>query len=224
MAWLLGQFGGKENLAAIEQAAATTEDGDDLRAMVEALAYSPDRATSTSMVTLVKKSKAHCDAVAQLAVHRMVGAHGVTDVTDRERVWFARKILFMKYDGDLIKFLGWVYTADSMQLLFDVMKRGGSAGRYVTATELATQAIIDCSEGMKQPSIEQRELATEVLTEVIEYVEVTYLRGGITGSGLKPELYLRWQSLQVRAAKELLRFHNPEEDPIEEFEDIELND
>ena len=224
LAWLLGQFGGKENLAAIEQAAATTEDGDDLRAMVEALAYSPDRATSTSMVTLVKKSKAHCDAVAQLAVHRMVGAHGVTDVTDRERVWFARKILFMKYDGDLIKFLGWVYTADSMQLLFDVMKRGGSAGRYVTATELATQAIIDCSEGMKQPSIEQRELATEVLTNVIEYIEVTYLRGGITSGRVKLAIYLRWQSLQVRAAKELLRFHNPEEDPIEEFEDIELND
>ena len=110
-----------------------------------------------------------------------------------------------------------------MKLLFDVMKKGGSAGGYA-ATELAAQAIIDCSEGMKHPTKEQRELATEVLTEVIEYVEVTYLRGGITGSGLKPELYLRWQSLQVRAAKELLRFHNPEEDPIEEFVDIELND
>lgn len=223
LAWLLGQFGGKENLAAIEQAAATSEDGEDRKAMVVALAYSPDRAASTNMVTLVKMGKAQRDAVAPLAAHRMVGPHGVTDVTDRERTWFARKIMNETYDADLIRFIGWVYTADAMQLLFDVMKKGGSDGRYVTATELAAEAVINCSEGMKRPTAEQRELATEILTQVVEYIEVTYLRGGMADSSLKPMDYVRWKNLQTRAAQELLRFHDPKATPIEEFDDIQLD-
>ena len=38
LAWVLGQFGGEANLVAIHEAAATTEDNDDLREMAMALA------------------------------------------------------------------------------------------------------------------------------------------------------------------------------------------
>ena len=217
-AWLLGQFGGPANLATIQKAAATTADDADLKKMITALAYSPDRAADQTMLELLSVSGRLRDAVAAQSVHRMVGRNGISDVTDSARVKFARAILNQKYDKRLITYLGRVYTGPSVQLLFDVMKDGGDN------TPVAVEAIIACVEGMYKPSESDAKVAAEVLTDVIEYIEVTQLRGGVKQTySDKKSPYFMWKGLQGRAGQAMLRVHKPKKAPIPEFDDSDLD-
>lgn len=217
LAWVLAQFGGKTNLEAIQQAAAMSEDDGDLEEMAVALAYSPDRAASQHMLELVKVSKRVRDVVAPLSIHRMVGRNGMGDVTNKERVAFARGILNLTYDDRLVSFLGRVHTAPAMQLLFDVMKLN---------PETAAKAIVACGEGIVIPSKTDAQIATDVLTQVIEYIEVTHLRGGMTEKvkdWREAGGYLEWKGIQARAAQALLKFHDPDKAAIPEFDDLDLD-
>jgi hypothetical protein len=216
LAWVLGQFGGETNLAAIETAAATAEGGA-LNELVLALAYSPDRSADKNMLALAKLGKPQLDVVGKLSIHRMVGRNGVGDVPDKDRVSFARGILNQAYVKSLVSYLGRVPTGSAMQLLFDVMKMNPS---------LASRSIVQIGEGMRNPSKLDAQLASSVLTEVVEYIEVNHLRGG-------PEKqvedyremggYLEWQDLQARAGRALLKFHKPKEAAIPEFDDMDLD-
>jgi tetratricopeptide (TPR) repeat protein len=217
LAWVLGQFGGEANLAAIQQAAETTEDDDDLKEMALALAYSPDRAASENLLTLVKGGKRIRDIVAPLSIHRMVGRNGMGDVTDQERVKFARGILNLTYNERLVSFLSRVHTGQAMQLLYDVMKMNPS---------MSAKSIIASAEGIRRPSKLDSQLASEVLAEVIEYIEVTHLRGGMTeqvDDWRKAMGYTEWKGLQARAGQALLKFHKPKESAIPTFDDIDLD-
>jgi hypothetical protein len=217
-AWLLGQFGGPTNLAAIQKAATISADDADLKEMVIALAYSPDRAADQTMLDLLSVSARVRDAVTAESVHRMVGRNGVGDVSDSDRVKFARAILNQKYDKRLITYLGRVYTGASVQLLFDVMKNGGDN------TPVAVEAIIACVEGMYKPSESDARIAAEVLTDVIEYIEVTQLRGGVQQTyDDKKSPYFMWKGLQSRAGQAMLRVHKPKKAPIPEFDDSDLD-
>jgi HEAT repeat protein len=217
-AWLLGQFGGPENLATIQKAAATTDDDADLQEMIIALAYSPDRAASQTMMELLSVSTRVRDAVVADSVHRMVGRNGISEVSDSERVKFARAMLNHKYDTRLITYLGRVYTGPSVQLLFDVMKNGGEN------TPVAVEAIIACVEGMFKPSESDARIAAEVLTDIIEYIEVTQLRGGVQQTySDKKSPYFMWKGLQSRAGQAMLRVHKPKKAPIPEFDDTDLD-
>jgi hypothetical protein len=86
---------------------------------VLALAYSPDRAASDNMVSLVHAGKRIRDVVAPLSIHRMVGRNGMGDVTDKERVRFARGILNMTYNDRLVSFLERVHTAQALLTFHD---------------------------------------------------------------------------------------------------------
>lgn len=217
LAWVLGQFGGEANLAAIQQAAETARDDADLKEMVWALAYSPDQEASTTMLALVKVDKRIRDTVAPLSVLRMVGRHGMGDVTDKARVAFARGILNVKYDERLVAFLGRVYTGQSMQLLFDVMKMN---------PETSARAIVECAEGIYAPSKLDAQIATDVLAQVVEYIEVTHLRGGIkvqVKDWRQSTDYMEWKDFQARAGQALLKFHKPKDAAIPVFDDVDLD-
>ncbi|MFT5128979.1 MAG: HEAT repeat protein [Rhodothermales bacterium] len=217
-AWLLSQFGGPANLSAIEKAAATTTDDSDLKEMVTALAYSPDRAADQTMLNLTKIDKRVRDAIVSQSVHRMVGRNGIGDVTDSDRVKFARAILNLKYDDRLITYLGRVYTGPSIQLMFDVMKKGGDS------TPVAVEAIIACVEGMYKPSPADAKVAAKVLADVIEYIEVTQLRGGVKQTySDKKSPYFMWKGLQGRAGQAMLKVHKPKKATIPEFDDTDLD-
>lgn len=226
LAWVIGQFGGEANRAAIERAASTSEDSRDITEMVRALAYSPERGASKSMLEVIKVGVPQRDAVAKLGVHRMVGLNGMGEVSNEERAWFGREILNLKYDTKLISFFGRVHTAPAMQLLYDVMKKGGKVGKWENGTEIAARAVIECAEGIQKPSKEDRALAAEILTDLVEYIEVTHLRGGLDAqaqtkhSGLA---YLTWKALQARAGQALLKFHNARENAIPTFDDLDLD-
>jgi hypothetical protein len=226
LAWVLGQFGGEANLAAIEKAAAMTEDDADLKELVLALAYSPDRAATKNILTLVKTDMRIRDLVSPLAIHRMVGPNGVGDVTDKERVSLARGILNLKLDKGMILYLGRVHTGSAMQLLYDVMKSGGKIGRWENSTEIAAKTLLQSAEGINKPTKQDAQLATEVLTDLVEYIEVTHLRGG-SKEHVKDfrdaAPFMAWKGLQARAGHALLKFHKPKESALPEFEDIDLD-
>jgi hypothetical protein len=63
-------------------------------------------------------------------------------------------------------------------------------------------------------------IAAKALQDVIEYIEVTRLRGGIEAHMDKDDKYLEWKALQARAGKALLKFHKPEAAPIEGFDPL----
>ncbi len=228
IAWVLGQFGGEANREAIEKAAAASQDAEDVTELVRALAYCPDREANKNMLKLIKIGVTHRDTVAKLGVHRMVGRKGMGDVSDKDRVSFGREILNMKYDPHLISFFGRVYTAQSMQLLYDVMKKGGGESFYGhgTSTEIAAKALIACAEGVENPSKEDSALAAQVLADLVEYIEVTHLRGGYkehVKSHRDAGPYMAWQGLQARAGQALLKFHKPKERTIPTFDDVDLD-
>lgn len=217
LAWVLGQLGGPDALAALEQAATATEDGGDLREIVMALAYSPDRAAEQTMLSVAKAGNPQRDTVVGLSVHRMVGPNGPRDVTDAQRVRFARAILDMKLNSSIITYLGRVHTGPAVQLLLETMKQGGS----LTAT--AANGIISAADGMKTPTQKDREQAVDGLRNVIEYLEVNYLRGGPTAHMKKEDRYSMWKAMQVRAGKVMLRLHKPKAAPIPTFDDMDLD-
>lgn len=215
LAWVLGQLGGPENLAVLQKAAATTEDAADLEGLMLALAYSPDRAADATMLELAKVDRTRLDAVAAASVHRMVGRNGPGDVTDKQRLDFAAPLLRRTHDKRLITYLGKVHTGRSARVLLEVMKDG--------STETAAESIIACAEGMENPAAADASGAADALTEVIEYIEVTRLRGGLSAHMRKEDQYAMWKTMQARAGKALLKVHKPEKAPIPEFDDMDLD-
>jgi len=213
LAWVLAQLGGPESLAILQRAAEDTEDDGDLKEIVLALAFSPDRAADKILLTLAKIDKKRLSFVAAKSVHRMVGRNGVGDVTDTQRLDFAIPMLNMNPDRRLITYLGKVHTARSITTLLDVMKKG--------STLVAAPSIIACAEGMENLPDTDAEIAADVLTEVIEFIEVTQLRGGVAGKDWR--VYPMWKQYQARAGKALLRIYQPEKAPIGGFDDMDLD-
>ena len=217
LAFVLGQLGGAESLTALQSAAATTKDDKDLDAIIEALSYSPDRAADKVLVDLAKqdKRKRLLDAVTVHCVRRMVGPNGVGDVTDSQRLDFAEPILRMKHDGGLIAYLGKVHTGRSIQLLYEVMKNGSAA--------VAAPVIIKASDGMENKPPAECAIAAEALASVIEYIEVTKLRGGYAAHSDKEDNYAGWKTTQVMAGRALLKIHKPKTAPIPTFNEKDLD-
>lgn len=216
LAWVLAQLGGPESLAALQGAAANSEDPKDVLNIVRALSYAPERGADQVMLELAKIDRVRLDAVAAESVRRMVGPNGTGDVTDRERVDFARAVLDMKLDDRLIQYLGKVHTGRSIQLLFEVMQK-------TERTVVAAQAIIVAAEGMEKPPEDEARIAADALAQVIEYIEVTRLRGGMAAHMSKDDNYLGWKEIQARAGKALVKVHKPQKAPIPTFDDMDLD-
>ncbi|HAS83636.1 MAG TPA: hypothetical protein DCS43_13440, partial [Verrucomicrobia bacterium] len=216
LAWVLAQLGGPDSLAALQAAAATSEDPKDVQNIVKALSYAPDRDADQVMLALAKIDRMRLDAVAAESVRRMVGPNGMGDVTDQQRVDFAKAILDMKLENRLIQFLGKVHTGRSIQLLFDVMQK-------TDRTVVAAHAIISAADGMEKPPEDEAKIAADALAQVIEYIEVTRLRGGMAAHMDKDDKYLEWKEIQARAGKALIKVHKPQKAPIPTFDDMQLD-
>ena len=80
------------------------------------------------------------------------------------------------------------------------------------------------AEGLKDLSLKDSEIAAKAIRDVMEYMEVTHLRGGITAHMKKEDNYLEWQALQARkAGKALLKVKQPDRAPIPAFNDLDLD-
>ena len=101
----------------------------------------------------------------------------------------------------------------SIQTLLAVMKKG--------STDVSADSIVDCAEGIERPSAADRAVVVEALTEVIQFIEVTQLRGGVEGKDALT--YPKWKALQARAGKALLKVHQPNKAPIPTLENMDLD-
>ena len=124
-------------------------------------------------------------------------------------------MLKLSLDTRLVKYLGHIHEARALRALMFCLEKGVSS---------AAESLIVSAEGMEKLSPVDSKIAAKSLQDVIEYIEVTRLRGGVQAHMDKDENYTERKALQARAGKVLLKVHKPETAPIPGFDSLDLND
>ena len=211
--YILGQLADPESMAALKKVGAD-DDMKELKKLVFALSYSPTREADRMLIKIATNGPSRAKLVGAQAVRRMVvGPKGYGDVTSSEALDFADAMLRLDLDLRMVKYLGHIHEARAMKTLMYCLRKGIST---------AANSLITVAEGLKNPSTADSQIAAKALQDVIEYIEVTHLRGGVAGKDYR--FYPKWKLLQARAGKVLLKVHKPEEAEIEGFDPLELDD
>jgi HEAT repeat protein len=211
--YILGQLADPASMAALKKVGAD-DDMKELEKLVFALSYSPSREADRILIEIATNGPTRAKLVGAQAVRRMVvGPKGYGDVTSSEALDFADAILRLNLDLRIVKYLGHIHEARAMKTLMYCLRKG---------IPTAANSLIAVAEGLKNPSSADRKIAAKSLQDVIEYIEVTQLRGGVAGKDYR--YYPFWKTLQARAGKVLLKVHKPEEEAIEGFDPLELDD
>ena len=212
--YVLAQIGDTESIAALEKAAGTDSVAE-LESIIFALSYSRGRAADALLLKLAKLDKQTARVVAKESVRRMVlGPKGFGDITNAQRLDFAEPMLKLNLDLRLIAFLANVHEARALRTLMYCLEKG---------VKQAAESLIANAEGMGKLSAKDSKIAAKAIRDVIEYMEVTHLRGGPTAHMKVQDNYYGWKALQARAGKVLLKIHKPEEAPIPEFDPLDLD-
>lgn len=213
--YLLARIGDEKSLAALNKLAAK----DDPRLLADvaaALSYSPSREADQLMLDLAAASPKRAEIIAPHSVRRMViGPRGYGDIPSAQRMDFADAMLKITLEPRIVKLLGSIHEARALTTLMFCLEKGVAS---------AAESLITNAEGMEKLSPADGKIAAKALQDVIEYIEVTRLRGGIKAHMDKDDNYTGWKALQARAGKVLLKVHQPESAPIPGFDPLELND
>jgi hypothetical protein len=213
MFYLLARVGDSQSLAALKKLA----EKDDPRILADvaaALSYSPSREADKLMVDLAAASPKRAPIVSPHAYRRMViGPKGYGDITGAQSVDFADAMLKITLEPRIVKLLGTIHEARALTTLMFCLEKGVAS---------AAESLIANAEGMEKLSPSDSKIAAKALQDVIEYIEVTRLRGGIKAHMGKDDNYTGWKALQARAGKVLLKIHKPETAPIPTFDDLDL--
>ncbi|NNC90299.1 MAG: HEAT repeat domain-containing protein, partial [Akkermansiaceae bacterium] len=213
--YVLARIGDDQCIATLRKAGETdsvSEFGD----VVFALSYAHSREADQVLLDFARTDEASARVVGAQAVRRMVlGPAGFDDITDAERMDFAEPMLKLNMDLKLIKYLGRVRDARALRALMYCLQQG---------VEEAADALITNGERLPSnlPSADAK-VAAKALQDVIEYIEVTRLRGGVEAHMKKEDKYYEWKALQARAGRALLRVHQPEKAPIPGFDPLDLD-
>ena len=211
--YILGQLADPASMAALKKVGAA-DDMKELGKLIFALSYSPSREADRILIEIATNGPTRAKLVGAQAVRRMVvGPKGYGDITSSEALDFADAILRLNLDLRIVKYLGHIHEARAMKTLMYCLRKG---------IPTAANSLISVAEGLKNPSSADRKIAAKSLQDVIEYIEVTQLRGGVAGKDYR--YYPFWKTLQARAGKVLLKVHKPEEEAIEGFDPLELDD
>ena len=167
------------------------------------------------MLDLAASNKNSAGVVAPHSVRRMViGPKGYGDITSTQRMDFAEAMLKHSLDSGIIRYLGRVHEARALRALMFCLEKG---------VESAAQNLVSSAEGMEKLSPADAKIAAKAIQDVIEYIEVTRLRGEVQAHMSKDDKYAEWKELQARAGKALLKVHKPETAPIPGFDPLELD-
>ncbi|HEX5790324.1 MAG TPA: hypothetical protein VFY13_04180, partial [Luteolibacter sp.] len=192
--------------------AGSTKSKTEFSALAAALSYSPSRRADKILLNFASVDKDSAALVGPHAVRRMVlGPKGFGDLTDEQRMEFAEPMIKLVMDPELVKFLGQVHHARALRALVYCLRNG------VTS---AAETIVVNAENTKTFPTEDAKVAADALRDVIEYIEVTQLRGGAEGKDFR--YYPQWKLLQARAGKVLLKVHKPESKPIAPLQGLDL--
>jgi len=212
--YLIARIGDAKSIDFLRNAAAT-EDPKDFGRIMFALSYSPSREADKVMLEIAAKNPKRAAIVGAYGDRRMViGPKGYGDVASAQRMDFAEAMLKLTLEPRIVKLLGTIHEARALRALMFCLEKG------VTS---AANSIVDNAEGMDKLSPSDAKIAAETLRQLIEYIEVTRLRGGMQAHMNKDDNYTKWKALQARAGKALLKFHKPETAPIPTFDSLELD-
>jgi HEAT repeat protein len=200
----------------ILRTAATTQEPAEFSRVMYALSYSPSRDADKVMLDIAAANPKRAQLIGPHAVRRMViGPKGYGDITSTQRMDFADALLKLTLEQRIVKLLGTIHEARALTTLMYCLEKGVAS---------AAGSLITNAEGMEKLSPADSKIAAKALQDVIEYIEVTRLRGGIKAHMNKEDHYTEWKALQARAGKALLKVHKPETAPIPGFDSLELND
>jgi hypothetical protein len=209
--YILGQLGDSTSLAELKKAA-RPDKPTQMEWAVHALSYSPSREADKIMLEIAAGSPIGAKTAGAQAFRRMVlGPKGYGDIDKSARMDFAEAMLNHSMDTNLVGYLSHIPEARAMRALMFCLRKG------VTP---AAENLVKCAESMENLPPADAKIAAKALQDVIEYIEVTRLRGGIEAHMDKDDKYLEWKALQARAGKALLKFHKPEAAPIEGFDTL----
>lgn len=206
--YLLSRLGDDASIAQLRKVG-KTDSLKELDRLAEALSYSSNRKADQLMLDLASTDKKSAQIVGNHSVRRLVlGPKGFGDITDSQRMDFAEPMLNLDMNRRLIQFLGKVHHARALRALMSCLERGygGAAESLIANAETAADDY----------KADDAKIAATVLENVIEYIEVTHLRGGPNDQEFYR--YPKWKALQARAGKVLLKVHQPQAEPIPTFD------
>jgi hypothetical protein len=214
MFYLLARIGDSPSLAALKKLA-EKDDARTLADVAAAISYSPSREADKLMLDLAAASPKRAAIIAPHSVRRMViGPKGYGDITGAQSIDFADAMLRISLEPRIVKLLGSIHEARALSTLMFCLEKGVAS---------AAESLIANAEGMENLSPADSKIAAKALQDVIEYIEVTRLRGGIKAHMDKDDNYTGWKALQARAGKVLLKIHKPETAPIPAFDGLDLD-
>ena len=181
--------------------------------LVKALSYSPSRRADQILLKFARGDKKSAEAVGNQAVRRLVlGPKGFNDLTDKQRMDFVEPMIKMNMNPALITYLATIYDARALRSLNYCLENGIGG---------AVESLVSNAEKASEYDAKDAKVAADALRNVIEYIEVTYLRGGPAGKDFR--IYPKWKAMQARAGKALLKVHKPEDAPIPTFDPLEFD-
>jgi len=208
---VLSKIGDEKCLDLLEKAG-KTDSKTEFAMLVKAVSYCPARRADQILLGFAKTDKASAEVVGKEASRRLViGPKGFGDTTDKERMDFAEPMLKLAMDPQIISFLSTIYDARALRALNYCLEHGVAG---------AVESMVSNAERAPKYSPEDAKVAAEALRNVIEYIEVTYLRGGPAGKDFR--VYPKWKAMQARAGKALLKVHKPEAEAIPTFDPLEF--
>jgi len=212
--YLIGRIGDAKSIDFLRKAAASQDPAEFSRVMY-ALSYSPSREADKVMLEIAASNPKRAQILSPHSVRRMViGPKGYGDITSAQRMDFADAMLKLNLEPRIIKLLSTIHEARALKALLFCLEKGVAP---------AAASIVANAEGMEKLSPADNKVAVETLRQLIEYIEITRLRGGAKAHMDKDDNYMEWKELQARAGKALLKFHKPETAPIPAFDALELD-
>jgi len=210
--YLIARIGDAKCIDILRKAAASNDPAEFNRVMY-ALSYSPSREADKVMLEIATNPK-RAQIIGPHSVRRMViGPKGYNDISSAERMDFAEAMLKITLEPRIIKLLGTIHEARALKALMFCLEKGVAG---------AAASIVNNAEGMEKMSPADNKIAVETLRQLIEYIEITRLRGGVKAHMDKDDKYTEWKELQARAGKVLLKIHKPETAPIPTFDNLDI--
>jgi len=219
--WMLAQIGDAQSLATLQQASAT-EDDDEFRSIAVALSYSPAPEADEVVLSIIRANAntPRAEVIATEGIRRMViSPQGIGNRPISEQLDYAETVLNIVLDNATIAYLGRIRTGRCAYILQQAMRRGAPAS--------AAMAIIRATADLGEADATDRRMAEQALIDVIEFIEVTYIRGDATDrvamSRDEQRAYIQWRIISQEAGRNLLQIARPQEAPLPEFDDSDLD-
>ncbi len=212
--YLIGRIGDTKSIEFLRKAA-ESQDPTEFGRVMYALSYSPSRIADKVMLEIAAINPKRAQLLGPHAVRRMViGPQGYGDITSAQRMDFAEAMLKFTLEPRIVKLLGNIHEARALRALMFCLEKGVAG---------AAASIVTNAEGLEKLSPSDAKIATETLRQLIEYIEITRLRGGVKAHMNKDDKYTEWKELQARAGKVLLKVHKPETAPIPGIDSLDLD-